>query len=51
MQIELPPIDGIKLFCSNGSSYNCPLLNLYGFSSERSLRNAVKREMNKRKGK
>ena len=45
MQISIPQINGFNCFCSNGSSYNCPALKLFGFSSERTLTNAIKKKV------
>jgi hypothetical protein len=37
----------IPCFFTN-SSYNCPLLNLYGYSTERKLHSAIKKELKKK---
>lgn len=40
---------GVKMYFA-GSSYNAPSLKLWGFSSERSLQNAIRKALSKRTG-
>ena len=47
MKQKLDSIFGFDCFCEHGVSYTCPKLALYGFSSENTLKSAIKRKLKK----
>lgn len=47
MQIAIQSLYGFACFFTN-SSYNCPVLKLFGYSSEKSLQYGIRRELKKK---
>jgi len=47
MKKQILPYRGFKCYCENGSSYSCPELGLFGYSTDRALYSAIRRLKNK----